>query len=143
VKIGNDQALSAEAEKVARSVLQAYPDLAGFGCVDAAGGEGCAVAVQEIGKVGKVKIVAMDRNEATLDYIEQGIIEASIAQRTYTMANMGLQLLYDLRHNNMKLVNDWEKEKIIPLPNVIDTGTIIITRDNVKAFKHSGAAGTR
>jgi ribose/xylose/arabinose/galactoside ABC-type transport system permease subunit/ABC-type sugar transport system substrate-binding protein len=137
VKIANDQALSSEAEKVARSILQAYPNLAAFGCVDAAGGEGCAVAVQEVGKVGKVKIIAMDRNETTLDYIEQGIIEASIAQRTYTMAYMALQLLYDLRHNNMKLVNDWQQARIIPLPNTIDTGTIVITKENVKSFKRS------
>jgi ribose/xylose/arabinose/galactoside ABC-type transport system permease subunit/ABC-type sugar transport system substrate-binding protein len=137
VKIANDQALSSEAEKVARSILQAYPNLAAFGCVDAAGGEGCAVAVQEVGKVGRIKIIAMDRNETTLDYIEQGIIEASIAQRTYTMAYMALQLLYDLRHNNMKLVNDWQQARIIPLPNTIDTGTIVITRENVKSFKRS------
>ncbi|MGA9121533.1 MAG: substrate-binding domain-containing protein [Bacteroidota bacterium] len=137
VKIGNDQALSAEAEKVARSILQAYPNLAGFGCIDAAGGEGCAVAVREAGKIGKVKIIAMDRNETTLEYIQQGIIDASIAQRTYTMAYLGVQLLYDLRHNNIKLVNNWQSAHIIPLPNFIDTGTIIITKENVAAFKRS------
>jgi ribose/xylose/arabinose/galactoside ABC-type transport system permease subunit/ABC-type sugar transport system substrate-binding protein len=138
VKIGNDLALSTEAEKVARSILQAYPNLAGFGCVDAAGGEGCAVAVQESGKIGKVKIIAMDRNESTLDFIEQGVIEASIAQRTYTMAYIGLQLLYDLKHNNIKLVNNWVDAKIVPLPEMIDTGTIVIDKTNVKSFKKSG-----
>jgi ribose/xylose/arabinose/galactoside ABC-type transport system permease subunit/ABC-type sugar transport system substrate-binding protein len=135
VKIGNDLALAAEAEKVARSILQAYPNLAGFGCVNAAGGEGCAVAVKEAGKVNKVKIIAMDRNETTLDYIEQGIIDASIAQRTYTMAFLGMQLLYDLNHNNMKLVNNWKEAGIIPLPRSIDTGTLVIDKTNVKAFK--------
>lgn len=143
VKIGNDLALSTEAEKVARSILQAYPDLAGFGCVDAAGGEGCAVAVQEVGKVNKVKIIAMDRNETTLDYIEQGVIEASIAQRTYSMAYIGEQLLYDLNHNNMKLVNNWKEANIVPLPDMIDTGTIIINKSNVKAFKRSGSVAVR
>jgi ribose transport system permease protein len=135
ITIGNDLALSTEAEKVARSILQAYPNLAAFGCVDAAGGEGCAVAVQESGKIGKIKIIAMDRNEATLDFIEQGIIEASIAQRTYTMAFIALQLLYDLKHNNIKLVNNWLDAKIVPLPEMIDTGTIIIDKTNVKAFR--------
>ena len=134
VKTGNDQALSAEAEKVARSILQAYPDLAGFACVDAAGGEGCAVAVNEVGKGGVVKIIAMDKNETTLQYIEQGLIEASIAQRTYTMAYVGLQLLYDLQHNNIRLVNNWREAGIIPLPSTIDTGTLVITKANVKAF---------
>ncbi len=77
--------------------------------MDAAGGEGCAVAVKEAEKVGKVKIIAMDRNETTLEFIEQGIIEASIAQRTYTMAYLGVQLLYDLNHNNIHLVNNWKE----------------------------------
>jgi len=138
VKTGNDQALSAEAEKVARSILQAYPDLAGFACVDAAGGEGCAVAVNEVGKGGAVKIIAMDKNETTLRYVEQGLIEASIAQRTYTMAYVGLQLLYDLQHNNIRLVSDWRQAGIIPLPNTIDTGTLVITKANVGAFLQGG-----
>jgi ribose transport system substrate-binding protein len=135
VKIGNDMGFSSEAQKVARSILQAYPNLVGFGCVDAEGGEGCAITVQEAGKIGKIKIVAMDRNEATLDFIEQGIIQASIAQRTYTMAYIGLQLLYDLKHNNIKLVNNWMESKIIPLPETIDTGTLIIDKSNVKSFR--------
>ena len=138
VKTGNDQALSAEAEKVARSILQAYPDLAGFACVDAAGGEGCAVAVNEVGKGGAVKIIAMDKNETTLQYVEQGLIEASIAQRTYTMSYVGLQLLYDLQHNNIRLVSNWREAGIIPLPNSIDTGTLVITKANVKTFLQGG-----
>lgn len=138
VKTGNDQALSAEAEKVARSILQAYPDLAGFACVDAAGGEGCAVAVNEIGKAGTVKIIAMDKNETTLQYVEQGLIEASIAQRTYTMAYVGLGLLYDLQHNNIRLVDNWREAGVIPLPSSIDTGTLVITKANVKTFLQGG-----
>jgi ribose transport system substrate-binding protein len=137
VKIGNDQALATEAEKVARSILQAYPNLAGFGCVDAAGGEGCAVAVKEAGKVGKVKIIAMDRNETTLEFIDQGIIEASIAQRTYAMAYLGVQLLYDLNHNNIQIVNNWKEAKVVPLPRNIDTGTIVIDKNNVRAFRRN------
>ena len=138
VKTGNDQALSAEAEKVARSILQAYPDLAGFGCVDAAGGEGCAVAVKEIGRGGAVRIIAMDKNETTLQYIRDGLIDASIAQRTYTMASLGVQLLYDLQHNNIRMVNDWRKANIIPLPRSIDTGTFVITKSNVQSFMKGG-----
>lgn len=66
----------------------------------------CDVAVKEATKIGKVKIIAMDRNETTLEFIEQGIIEASIAQRTYTMAYLCLELLYDLNHNNIQPVNN-------------------------------------
>jgi ribose transport system permease protein len=135
VNIGNDRGDASEAAKVARSALRAYPDLAGFGCVDAAGGEGAAVAVKERGLNGKVKIVAMDRNEATLNLIEEGIIDSSIAQRTYTMAYMALGMLFDLSHNRVKLVKDWRSAGILPLPSNIDTGTIAITRDNVAHFR--------
>jgi ribose transport system substrate-binding protein len=95
-------------------------------------GEGRAVAVKEAAKIGKVKIIAMDRNETALEFIEQGIIEASIAQRTYTMTYLGLELLYDLDHNSIQLVNNWKEAKIIPLPRNVDTGTIVIDETNVR-----------
>jgi ribose transport system permease protein len=133
--IGNDRADASEAANVTRNALNAYPNLAGFGCVDAAGGEGAAVAVKEKGLQGKLKIVAMDRNEATLSFIEEGLIEASIAQRTYTMAYLALGMLYDLAHNNLKMVDDWRRAGVIPLPSNVDTGTVAITKDNVRAFR--------
>ena len=47
---------------------------------------------------GRSKIVAMDRDEATLQFIQEGVIDASIAQRTQARClYLALQLLYDLR----------------------------------------------
>ncbi len=135
VKIGNDLGLPTEAEKVSRSILQAFPDLAAFGACDAAGGEGAAVAVKEAGLTGKVRIVAMDRNDATLNLIEEGIIQASLAQRTYTMTYLGLELLYDLVHNRMQMTNDWRKTGVLPFPPEIDTGVVAVDPSNVAAFK--------
>ena len=48
------------------------PDLAGIGCVEAAGGAGAATAVNEAGKAGQVKIVSMDRGNDVLEYIKDG-----------------------------------------------------------------------
>jgi ribose transport system permease protein len=135
VDIGNDRADANEAAKVARSILSAHPNIAGVGCVDSGGGEGTAVVLREKGLAGKVKIVGMDRNDATLDLIEEGVIEASIAQRTYTMAYISLGMLYDLHHNKVKMVEDWRSAGVLPLPTNVDTGTVVITRENVRAFK--------
>ena len=137
VKIGNDLGLPTEAEKVSRAILQAYPDLAAFGACDAAGGEGAAVAVKELKLAGKVKIVAMDRNDATLALIDEGIIHTSLAQRTYTMTFMGLTLLYDLVHNRMQMTSDWRKTGVLPFPEEIDTGVVPVTKQNVAAFKRN------
>lgn len=136
VAVGNDQGSLTESQKVCRTIMQAHPDLKGFGCVDAGGGQGAAVAVKEAGKIGKIHIVGMDRDEATLQFIEQGIIDASIGQRTYTMSYTALQLVYNLRNNQIRMVHDWKKIGVSPLPPLIDTGSFVITKDNVKEFYH-------
>jgi ribose/xylose/arabinose/galactoside ABC-type transport system permease subunit/ABC-type sugar transport system substrate-binding protein len=137
VKIGNDKGSQTEAEKECRAILQAYPDLAGFGCVAAIGGQGAAVAVKQAGKTGRVKIVAMDRDEATLQFIQEGIIDASIAQRTYMMTYLALQMLYDLRNDRIKFIGDWRKAGVNPLPPVVDTGTFVIDKTNVESFRRN------
>ncbi|OHB83978.1 MAG: hypothetical protein A2V98_14725 [Planctomycetes bacterium RBG_16_64_12] len=135
VRVGNDQGSPNEAQKECRAILQAVPGLAGFGCVDAAGGQGAAVAVKQAGKVGIVKIVAMDRDEATLQFIQEGIIDASIGQRSYMMSYLALQMLYDLRNERIKFVNDWQQIGVNPLPTNVDTGSFVITRENVGHFR--------
>jgi ribose/xylose/arabinose/galactoside ABC-type transport system permease subunit/ABC-type sugar transport system substrate-binding protein len=137
VKIGNDKGSQTEAEKECRAILQAFPDLAGFGCVAAIGGQGAAVAVKQAGKTGRVKIVAMDRDEATLQFIQEGVIDASIAQRTYMMTYLALQMLYDLRNDRIKFIGDWRKAGVNPLPPVVDTGTFVIDRTNVDSFRRN------
>jgi ribose transport system substrate-binding protein len=137
VKIGNDKGSQTEAEKECRAILQAFPNLAGFGCVAAIGGQGAAVAVKQAGKKGKVKIVAMDRDEATLQFIQEGVIDASIAQRTYMMTYLALQMLYDLRNNRIKFTDDWRKVGVNPLPPVVDTGTFVINKENVDSFRRN------
>jgi ribose transport system substrate-binding protein len=137
VQIGNDHGSQTEAEKECRALIQVYPNLAGFGCVAAAGGQGAAVAVKQAGKVGKIRIVAMDRDEATLQFIQEGVIDASIAQRTYTMSYLALQMLYDLRNERIKFADDWRKLQVNPLPPNVDTGSFVIMKKNVDYFRRN------
>jgi len=104
--------------------------------VAAAGGQGAAVAVKAAGKAGIVKIVAMDRDEATLQFIEEGVIDASLGQRTYLMPYLALQMLYDLRNDRIRFVEDWTKIGVNPLPPLVDTGSFVMTRENVRQFRH-------
>ena len=136
VQLGNDHGSQTEAEKECRALLQVYPALAGFGCVAAVGGQGAAVAVKQAGKAGKVRIVAMDRDEATLQFIREGVIDTSIAQRSYLMPYLALQMLYDLRNQRIKFIDDWRRIQVNPLPPNVDTGSFAITKENVDAFRH-------
>ena len=97
VQIIDDQSDSAKAADGLKAVLQRSPDLAGVGCVEAAGGVGAATAAKELGLVGKLKIVSMDRDDGTLKFIEDGVIDASVAQKSALMTFYGTILMDGLQ----------------------------------------------
>jgi ribose transport system substrate-binding protein len=119
-----------------KAVMQAHPDLKGVAAVEATGGAGAATAVKEMGKVGDVKIVSMDRDDTTLKSIEDGIINASVAQRTSLMSYLGVKLMYYYNHARIPITLDDKAADIISMPSTVDTGTIIINKDNAKYFYH-------
>ncbi len=123
------------AAQAAAALMQKYPDLAGIGCVEAAGGAGAATAVKEAGKVGKVKIVAMDRGSEVLHSIEEGVITASIAQQTALMPYYAVLILYTLNHADIPITTNNAKAKVPGCPAVIDTGVIIVDKSNYKYFE--------
>ena len=101
-----------------------------------------SIACPEVGEVvnranmgGKVTIVAMDTVPRTLDWIQKGVISATIAQKPYTMAYYGTKLLDDLHHHPPQpLGANWNQNSLSPIPTFVDTGTFIVDKDNVAAF---------
>ena len=136
VQIINDNSDSAKAAEGLKAVLQRTPDLAGVGCVEAAGGVGAATASKELGMEGKLKIISMDRDDGTLKFIEEGVIDASVAQKTALMSYLGTKLMYYLNHAPVPVVPDNKAAGIVPLPESVDTGTIVIDKNNAKFFYH-------
>jgi ribose transport system substrate-binding protein len=134
VDVGNTDSDSAKATQVASLWLQRYDDLAGIACVEAAGGSGAATAVKEAGRVGKVKIVAMDRDDSVLKRIEEGVIQASVAQQTALMPIYAVMTLYQLNHIDVPITSDNAAAKVPGVPPVIDTGVIVVDRSNYKYF---------
>ena len=106
VQIIDDQSDSAKAADGLKAVLQRYPDLAGVGCVEAAGGVGAATASKELGLAGKLKIVSMDRDDGTLKFIEDGVIDGSVAQKSALMTFFGTVLMDGLQYNPVPIVSD-------------------------------------
>ncbi len=84
-------------------------------------------------------IVAMDTDPRTLEWIQKGMIRATIAQKPYTMAFFGTQVLDQLHHHKpASLTLNWSQDTRSPLPNFIDTGATLIDRNNVEAFLNTG-----
>lgn len=141
VQTVNDRADDQIAVTRNREMISANPDLAGICGLNAASGPGIAKAVLESGKKGQIKIVCFDRNEDMLNYIADGTIEASVAQKTHLMASLSLQMLYDLNNGKIGHLPDWRVAQAPPLPASVDTGIMVITKDNVEQFRHGEQAG--
>ena len=134
VQIVDTQSDAVIAAQVATAVLRKNPDLAGIGCVEAAGGMGAATAVNEAGLAGKVKIVSMDRGNDVLEQIGKGVISASVAQRTALMPFYAVQILCSIANQNIPITSDNTKAGISTVPSYVDTGVIIVDKSNYKFF---------
>jgi ribose transport system substrate-binding protein len=135
----NDQGDPVKANDEISSLLAAKKQLDGIVCLEASGGPGAAEALHRLNLGGKIPIVAMDKNPETLDWISQGVITATIAQKPYTMSFYGLRFLDDLHHNVVHEFKDWRTAPVSPLPARVDTGTAVIDSSNLAAFRAAQA----
>jgi ribose transport system substrate-binding protein len=105
-----------------------------FVCLEAQSGKEVANVLNSYHITGKV-VMAMDTDPETLDWIQKGGIAATIAQKPYTMAFVGLQMLDNLYHHKpASLDADWSKDSFAPIPSFVDTGSALIDKSNVQAF---------
>jgi len=112
----------------------------GILCLEASGGPGAAEALHRLNLDGKIPIVAMDKSPETLDWIERGVISATIAQKSYMMAYYSLKFLDDLHHNVVhEFAKDWRTAPTSPLPTRVDTGTAVVDKTNLADFKAAAA----
>jgi ribose transport system substrate-binding protein len=110
----------------------------GFVCLEAQSGKEVAGVLNSYHVTGKV-VIAMDTDQETLDWIQKGVIAATIAQKPYTMAFVGMQMLDTLYHHKpSSLDTDWSKDSFAPIPSFVDTGSALIDKSNVDAFMQAG-----
>src|ERR1700680_2587372 len=108
-----------------------------FVCLEAQSGKEVAGVLNSYHVTGKV-VMAMDTDPETLDWIQKGMIVGTIAQKPYTMAFVGLQMLDGLHHNKPpSLDTDWSRDSFAPIPAFVDTGSALIDKRNVASFIHT------
>ncbi len=114
-----------KAKENVESALIAYPDIKGFLGLWNYNGPAIAAAVKSSNKKGKVKIVCFDEEEETLEAIQNGIIYATIVQKPFEFGYQSIKILYYLSEN---------KKDIIPPDGIIDTGVMVVKKENLKEF---------
>jgi ribose transport system substrate-binding protein len=108
-----------------------------FVCLEAQAGKEVATVLSNLGLKDKV-IIAMDTDPDTLDWIQKGVIAATISQKPFSMADVGLRMLDDLYHHKVgSLDQDWAKNSFAPIPAFVDTGSSLIDKSNVEAFREA------
>lgn len=109
-----------------------------FVCLEAQSGKEVAGVLNSYHITGKT-VIAMDTDQETLDWIQRGVIAATIAQKPYTMAFVGMQMLDNLYHHKPpSLDTDWSKDSFSPIPSFVDTGSNLIDKSNIDAFIQAG-----
>lgn len=121
-------------------LIQKKEKIDGIICLEATGGPGAASALHRFEMEGKLPIVAFDKDPDTLGLIERGAIAATIAQKPYVMSYYGLKFLDDLHHNAVREFKDWRTAPAAPLPTWVDTGTAVVDKNNLAAFREALAA---
>lgn len=134
VQVADTQSDPTIAAQAAAALLQKYADLAGIGCVEAAGGAGAATAIKEAGKAGAIKIVAMDRGNDVLEHIKNGVISATVVQNTALMPFYAVQILFNLANHPVPITKDNAKAGVSGAPAKIDTGVIVVDAANCEQF---------
>ncbi|MBV8893345.1 MAG: substrate-binding domain-containing protein [Acidobacteria bacterium] len=106
----------------------------GFVCLEALAGKEVATVLSNNGVTNKA-LMAMDTDPDTLDWIQKGVIRATISQKPYSMAYVGLMLLDHLYHHKLRsLDRDWSADSFAPIPSFIDTGSHLIDKGSVDRF---------
>jgi ribose transport system substrate-binding protein len=125
-------------ENGVNSMIQGYPDLSGIFANGTQESSSVVSAVKKAGKAGKLVVVGQGATLRSLDImqaVKDGVMTASITQRSFQQFYYAIKMLYDLNHlTNCDLGLSWAKTGINPLPRYVDSGTMIITPENVNSF---------
>jgi ribose transport system substrate-binding protein len=105
-----------------------------FVCLEASAGKDVGEAFKR-NKVQGTMLIAMDVDQATLELVKDGTIQATISQKPYTMALLGLKALDDIYHYPLKpLARDYGSDAMSPIPAFVDTGVSLVDKSNVDKF---------
>lgn len=134
VQVGDTQADTVTSINTAKDIMARFPDLAAFAATDSTGGIGAATAVEELDRVGEVKIVSMDRNSDVLEKIRDGVVTGTVAQNDAAMAYWALLTLYTDNYNQAPLTSDNAAAGVNPGPSQVFMAVNYVDESNLDYF---------
>lgn len=105
------------AYRITRDLLE-RPEIGGIVALNETTSLGVAEAVVDAGAAGRIKVVGFDNALMEMQYLERGVIHATVVQHPYDMGYLAMKTAYD--HLAGRKV-----------PAVIDTGSLLVTAENM------------
>jgi ABC-type sugar transport system substrate-binding protein len=128
----DDNGDSAKAAEVTAALLAAHPDMAGFAGFDSESGAGIVRALQEAGKQpGDVKVAAMEQTPDFFKTAKDGWVNGIVVQNRELFIYYAVKFLHDYSHNGLKTSGLDAADGGVPIPQNIDTGVLVVSKDNV------------
>lgn len=103
------------------ALLETYPNLGAIFGVSAYGAPTAATVLKEQDKAGDIIIGGFDDLAETLTGIRDGSVQYCLVQKAYKMGWLSVEKILDLQGGKS-------------VPDVIDTGLVIVTKDNVDSY---------
>ncbi len=116
-----DKTDRALAKKNVEDALARYPDLVLTMGIWSYNGPCTADAVRTSARKTKPILVVFDEEEETLKGVQDGLISATIVQRPFEFGYQSIKALKDIKEGK-------------PVPPIVDTGILVVNKDNVDKF---------
>ena len=109
------------AKRTAENLLNRYGnDLQGIFCVNESSTAGVLLALQDIGKAGKIAFIGFDATDTFIDAMRNKQLNGFVVQKPFNMGYLGVKTMVDQLSGK-------------PIEKRIDTGVTIITPENLDA----------
>lgn len=107
----------------AQAMMQTYPEMTAIFGTSSTDAQAAGKVAEEMGITDQYCIIGFDDMEDTLNYIREGVVDATTVQKPYEMGYLGVELLVQTIEGNG------------PEEQVIDTGVTMVTAGNVDSYK--------
>jgi PAS domain S-box-containing protein len=118
-------------DSVVAAYLRDNRDLGGIVGFDGNCGPVAVKALEEMNLIGSVKLICVDADAPLFHRVRSGAIDAAFYQKSEVATYQAFQLLHDYNHGSEAT---GYTPGAINIPGNIDTGFIIVTRNNIDSF---------
>jgi ribose transport system substrate-binding protein len=121
-----------KAAQVTAAILAAHPDIAGLAGFDSESGAGIVTALREAGKnPGDIKVTAMEQTPDFFKAAKEGWVDGIVVQNRELFIYYAVKMLHDYKLNQLRSAGLAATDGGRPIPETVDTGVLLVTKDNV------------